>query len=146
MSDDWLDELRKVREEDQARVEAEIDELNLQVLDRKNQAIEVLRQSDAHNLLRKVQKVLLGSKGVIDILDTTEQYDRALTLAWQGPISNARVPRAEDPDDYHYILVGAKGDQLFVNGKLLKSATPDMLKSALVWASKNPLRQSNQDK
>ena len=146
MSDDWLDELRKVREEDQARVEAEIDELNLQVLDRKNQAIEVLRQSDAHNLLRKVQKVLLGSKGVIDILDTTEQYDRALTLAWQGSISNARVPRTEDPDDYHYILVGAKGDQLFVNGKLLKSATPDMLKSALVWASKNPLRQSNQDK
>ena len=83
MSDDWLDELRKVREEDQARVEAEIDELNLQVLDRKNQAIEVLRQSDAHNLLRKVQKVLLGSKGVIDILDTTEQYDRALTLVFR---------------------------------------------------------------
>ena len=146
MSDDWLDELRKVREEDQARVEAEIDELNLQVLDRKNQAIEVLRQSDAHNLLRKVQKVLLDGKGVIDIFDRTKQYDRALALIWQGPIAQARRPRTEDPDDYHYILVGAKGDQLFVNGKLLKSATPDMLKSALVWASKNPLRQSNQDK
>lgn len=146
MSDDWLDELRKIREEDQARVQAQTDELNLSMLNRKNQAIDVLRQSDAHNLLRRVQKVLLDGKGVIDIFDTTKQYDRAIALIWQGPIAQARLPRTEDPEEYHYILIGAKGDKLFVNDRLLESATPEMLKSALVWASKNPLRQSSKEK
>ena len=51
-----------------------------------------------------------------------------------------------DPDDYYYILVGAKEDKLYVNGKRLKSATPETLKSALVWAGKNPGRQSSNDK
>jgi hypothetical protein len=146
MSDDWLDELRKIRDEDQARVQAQTDELDLSVLKRKNQAIDVQRQSDAHNLLRQVQKVLLDGKGVIDILDATQQYDRAITLKWQGPIALAQPPRTEDPEDYHYILIGAKGDKLFVNDRLLKSATPEMLRSALIWASKNPLRQSNKEK
>lgn len=146
MSDDWLDELRKIREEDQARVQAQTDALELSMLNRKNQAIDVLRQSDAHNLLRQVQKVLLGGQGVLDIFDTTQQYDRAIALKWQGPIAQARRPRTEDPDSYQYILIGAKGDKLFVNNKLLKSATPETLKSALLWASKNPLSQSNKEK
>ena len=95
------------------------------------QAGRALRQCDAHNLLRKVQKVLLGGKGVIDIFDTTQQYDRAIALIWQGPISNARLPRPEDPEDYLYILVGAKGDQVYVNHRRLKNVTPEALKAAL---------------
>ncbi len=146
MSDDWLDELRKIRDEDQARVQAQTDKLDLSVLKRKNQAIDVLRQSDAHYLLRQVQKVLLDGNGVIDIIDATQQYDRAIVLKWQGPIALARQPQSKDPEEYHYILIGAKGDQLFVNDRLLKNATPEMLKSALVWASKNPLCQSNKEK
>ena len=35
MSDDWLDELRKIREEDQARVQAQTDALELSMLNRK---------------------------------------------------------------------------------------------------------------
>jgi len=145
MSDDWLTELQKLREEDEAKRQAELDELDLSVISRQNQAAQILRDSDAHNLLRKVQKVLLNGKGIIDIFDRTKQYDRAIALIWQGPISDARIPKPEDPDDYHYILVGAKGDNLYVNGRRLKGTTPETLKSALVWASKNPMKQSNHD-
>ena len=59
MSDDWLNELQKLREEDEAKRQAELDELDLSVISRQNQAAQILRDSDAHNLLRKVQKVLL---------------------------------------------------------------------------------------
>ncbi len=145
MNDDWLTELQKLREEDEAKRQAELDELDLSVISRQNQAAQILRDSDAHNLLRKVQKVLLNGKGIIDIFDRTKQYDRAIALIWQGPISDARIPKPDDPDDYHYILVGAKGDNLYVNGRRLKGTTPESLKSALVWASKNPMKQSNHD-
>jgi hypothetical protein len=146
MSDDWLDELQKLRAEDEARQQAQEEPVDTGVLNRQNQASQALRQCDAHNLLRKVQKVLLGGKGVIDIFDTTQQYDRAIALIWQGPISNARLPRPEDPDDYLYILVGAKGDQVYVNHRRLKKITPEALKAALLWASKKPERQaSNKD-
>ncbi len=145
MNDDWLTELQKLREEDEAKRQAELDELDLSVISRQNQAAQILRDSDAHNLLRKVQKVLLNGKGIIDIFDRTKQYDRAIALIWQGPISDARIPKPDDPDDYHYILVGAKGDNLYVNGRRLKGTTPESLKSALVWASKNPMKQSNYD-
>jgi hypothetical protein len=145
MSDDWLTELQKLREEDEAKRQAELDKLDLSVISRQNQTAQILRDSDAHNLLRKVQKVLLNGKGIIDIFDRTKQYDRAIALIWQGPISNARIPKPDDPDDYHYILVGAKGGNLYVNGRCLKGTTPETLKSALVWASKNPMKQSNHD-
>jgi hypothetical protein len=145
MSDDWLTELQKLREEDEAKRQAELDELDLSVISRQNQAAQILRDSDAHNLLRKVQKVLLNGKGIIDIFDRTKQYDRAIALIWQGPISDARIPKPDDPDEYHYILVGAKGDNLYVNGRRLKDTTPETLKPALVWASKNPMKQSNHD-
>ena len=146
MSDDWLDELQKLREEDEVRQRTQVEALDTSVLNRQNQAGQALRQCDAHNLLRKVQKVLLGGKGVIDIFDTTQQYDRAIALIWQGPISNTRLPRPEDPDDYLYILVGAKGDKVYVNHRRLKNVTPEALKAALLWASKKPERQaSSQD-
>jgi len=143
MSDDWLDELQKLREDDEAKQQAQVETLDMSVLTRQNEAGQALRQCDAHNLLRKVQKVLLGGKGVIDIFDTTQQYDRAIALIWQGPISNARIPRPKDPDDYFYVLVGAKGDKIYVNHRRLKNSTPEALKSALLWASKNPERQSS---
>jgi hypothetical protein len=146
MSDDWLEELQKLRAEDEARQQALEEPADMSVINSQIQAGQALRQCDAHNLLRKVQKALLGGKGIIDIFDTTQQYDRAIALIWQGPISNARLPRPEDPDDYLYILVGAKGDQVYVNHRRLKNVTPEALKAALLWASKKPERQvSSQD-
>ena len=143
MSDDWLEELQKLRAEDEARQQVQEEPVDMSVINRQNRAGQALRQCDAHNLLRKVQKVLLGGKGIIDIFDTTQQYDRAIALIWQGPISNARLPRPDDPDDYLYILVGAKGDQVYVNHRRLKNITPEGLKAALLWASKKPERQAS---
>lgn len=143
MVDEWLTELYRLREADAARRQAEGGEVDLTPLNRQNQAAELLRRCQAHNLLRQVQKALLNGKGIIDIFDRTGQYDRAIALVWQGPISKARVPRSDDPEDYHYILVGARGDKLYVNGRQLKAATPEQLKTALVKAGKNPGRWKN---
>ncbi len=147
MNDDWLNELNKLREEDERRqaaekAQAEAARLNLSLLGRAEKANKALKMSNAHKLLRHVQSVLLNGKGLIDVFDRTKEYDRAIALVWQGPISQARIPDPEDPADYHYILVGAKGDKLFVNGKKLRSNIPETLKPALVWAAKNPLTQS----
>jgi hypothetical protein len=57
---------------------------------------------------------------------------------WQGPVSNARTPDPDDPEDYKYIMVGACGKTLYVNGKKLKSITPEALQKALVVAAKDP--------
>lgn len=147
MNNDWLGELNRLHEEDkrkQAAEEAKKEDvkLNLSVLGRDEKANKALKMSNAHKLLRHVQSVLLNGKGLIDVFDRTREYDRAIALVWQGPISQARVPDPEDPADYHYILVGAKGDKLFVNGQKLQSNIPETLKPALVRAAKNPLTQS----
>lgn len=143
---DWLDELNELREADKARREAEAkaQPLDLSVL-RREQATLTLRKCEAHKLLRRVQGVLLAGKGLIDI-EHTGEYDRAIALLWQGPISEARLPRADDPDEVYAIIIGAKGDKLFVNGRQVSPVTPEALKPALVWAAKNPVRQANEGK
>ena len=143
MSDDWLDELQKLRDEDEARQQTQVEALDTSVLNRQNEAGQALRQCDAHNLLRQVQKVLLGGKGVIDIFDTTRQYDRAIALIWQGPVSDARKPNPDDPEPYNYILVGVRQDELWVNGKQLSEVTPESLKAAILAACKKPGQEKN---
>ncbi len=144
MSDDWLQQLNQLHQEDKAKHQVKIDaeaKKKRQQEARKNQASELLRQSKAYELLRQVQKALLGGKGVLDVFDATDDYDRTITLAWQGPISNAKKPDPEDPGDYNYIMVGVRKGKLWVNDKPLPAATPTTLKAALLQASKQPGRK-----
>lgn len=143
MNDDWLDQLNQIREADKAQhqaktqVEPEPPPQNL--------AADLFRQSKAHELLRQVQKVLLGGQGVVDLFDQTKAYDRLMTLVWQGPISDARRPDPDDPEPYNYILVGVRKGQIWVNNKRVPNATPEALKQALLAACKNPRREKPGD-
>lgn len=136
MSSDWLDQLNEIRE-DAAKQEEET-RLDLSILKRGEQSINILRVVDAHNALRRVNQVLLGSKGLIDVFDKAKQYDFTMALVWQGGIANPRRPDPDDNSDFSYILVGTKGKKLFVNGRPVSSVTPEGLKAALVQAAKKP--------
>jgi hypothetical protein len=142
VSDDWLEELQQLHEADKVKHQApQQDEQKPP----QTEASDLLRKSNAHILLRQTQKVLLDGGGVLDIFDRAGDYERVITLAWQGPISAARKPNPDDPTPYHYILVGVRQGKLWVNGKKLRQATPEALKTALLWASKNP-GQENREK
>jgi hypothetical protein len=147
MSTDWLDELLSLREQDKAKQVAKTKsgDIDLSVLDRQKQAAITMEKCEAHKLLRRVNGVLLGGKGAIDIFDRSNEYDRAIALAWQGPISAARRPNLNDSGDFQYILIGAGGNKLFVNGRQVKQVSPEALKSALVWAAKNPMHWSGKN-
>ena len=140
MSDDWLNQLNQIREDDKAKrqqAQAETEPLTLP----QNQAVDLLRQIKAHELLRQVQRALLGGQGTLDVFDQAHDYDRLLALVWQGPISEARRPDPNDPELYSYILVGVRQGKVWVNSKRLPEATPEALKQALLAACKNPRRE-----
>ena len=87
----------------------------------------------------------------LDVIDAdppcrAPDYDRAIALLWQGPISDARLPRPDDPDEVYGIVIGAKGDKLYVNGRQVSPVTPEGLKPALVWAAKTPIHQADKGK
>ncbi len=134
MSNDWLEQLRQLHEADKASHQAKQKKKQVQ----RSQASDLLRQSEAHKLLREVQKVLLGGEGTLDIFDRAGDYERVISLVWQGPISAARKPNPDDPEPYNYILIGVKEGKIWVNGRKLPAATPEILKAALVQASKKP--------
>jgi hypothetical protein len=142
MNDNWLDELHQLHEQDKTRHEAAVEQLDLSVLpsQRVKEAADLLRQVDALNLLRQVQKALLNGKGVLDIFEQTKRYERAISLAWQGPISAARKPDPKNPEAYQYILIGVRQGKLYVNDKEVTPVTSEALKRALVEASKKPGR------
>jgi hypothetical protein len=142
MSDNWLDELHQLHEQDKARHEAAVEQLDLSVLasQRNKEAADLLRQVDALNLLRQVQKALLNGKGVLDIFQQTQRYERAISLAWQGSISAARKPDPKNPEAYQYILIGVRQGKLYVNDKEVAPVTPEALKIALLEAAKKPGR------
>jgi hypothetical protein len=142
---DWLDELDQIRREDEARQKEKRLDIDTSVLGSQEKAVSALRVSEAHKLLRRVQSVLLSGKGTIDIFDSPKQYDRAIALVWQGPVSDARTPNPDDPEDYRYIMVGACGKTLYVNGKKLNSITPEALQQALVEAAKKPKVKSRNE-
>lgn len=144
MSNDWLEQLRQLHDADKAKHQTQIEaqqQKEQQKKARRKGAIELLRKSQAHELLRQVQKTLLDGGGSLEIADNASHYERVITLIWQGPISAARKPDPEAPEDYYYILVGAREGKVWVNGKPLRSATPEALKAALLEAGKNPSRQ-----
>lgn len=133
---DWLEELDNIRRSDAEQPKEPV--LNLSILNRHEKSVNALKICDAHNLLRKVNNVLLHGKGLIDVFDRTNEYDRAITLVWQGPISQARKPNTDDSSGFQHIVVGANGSKVYVNGHPLEHNTPDSLKKALVWAARNP--------
>jgi hypothetical protein len=63
-----------------------------------------------------------------------------MSLAWQGPISEARKPDPKSTEAYQYILIGVREGKLYVNDKEVAVATPETLKQALVEAAKKPGR------
>lgn len=143
MSDDWLDELHQLRDQDKASQQAAIEPLDLSVLAAKHaaqQAADLLRQTNAHNLLRQVQKALLDGKGVLDVFEKSDRYERAISLSWQGSISAARKPDPKNPEAYQYILIGVREGKLYVNDKEVPLPTSEALKKALVEAAKKPGR------
>ncbi len=150
MPDNWLDELYQMHNEDKAKQQAseKTDPLDLSVLskNRVELAAAVLRSVNALNLVRRLQSALLGGKGIIDTSDSRDDYDRVITLVWQGPISNARKPNPEDPTEYQYISIGVRGKKLYVNDQEVTSLTPEALKSALVKAAKKPGKIKRSDK
>lgn len=137
MNDDWLEQIRQLHEADKAKRSQPKKE---QQITEQDQAANLLTQSRAHDLLRQVQKTLLDGQGLLEISDRAGQYERMISLAWQGPISDARKPNPDDSEDYWYILVGVRDGKLWVNGKPVPAATPDALKTALLRACKNPGR------
>lgn len=144
MVDDWLEQLRQLHEADRVSQETKFDkeqQKQEERQERQKQASEILRQSKAHELLRQVQKTLLAGQGLLDIFDRASDYDRVISLVWQGPISAARKPDPDDPAEYQYILVGVRQGKLWVNGKQIPAATPETLKTALLKASKKPGRE-----
>jgi len=142
MTDNWLDELYRMHNEDKTKQQSskKTAPLDMSVLskNRVELAAAVMRTVNAHTLMRRLQSALLGGKGIIDVFDSKDDYDRIITLVWQGPISNARKPNPEDPTEYQYISVGARGKKLYVNDQEVTSLTPEALKIALVEAAKNP--------
>ncbi|MDX1522033.1 MAG: hypothetical protein R3264_10430 [Anaerolineae bacterium] len=143
MSLDWLDELNQIREDAVAKEEEETKQLDVSNLKREAKSKNVLVIVDAHTALRRMNQVLLGGKGVVDLFDSSRDYDRAIGLVWQGSIAKPRRPSPEDDSPTFYILVGAKDERVFVNGKRLRYTTPESLKEALVKAAKNPIRRKH---
>ena len=138
----WLDELSQIREEDERQQTKNIEKLDLSVLDRREQARTVLKVAQAHTLLRRVNSTLLKGKGIIDIFDSVESYDEAITLVWQGAISKARRPDPDDPAPTYYIMISAKGQDVYINHRKC-AMTPEVMKAALVKAAKKPLKKKS---
>jgi hypothetical protein len=140
---DWLDALIEIRQRDKAKHEAKakLSDVDLSILKKQNQeAARLLSLCQAHKLLRHVKNVLLEGKGTIDVFDRTTEYERAIALIWEGPVSQARIPNPQKPETCQCILVGATSRKVYVNRRELEFVTPEALKQALVWAAANPLQ------
>ncbi len=144
MSDDWLTQLQQLHDDDKAKNQTPPEALDLSVLqkDKHKKAIKLLHKSKAHELLRQMQKTLLGGGGALDIHEQASDYERVISLVWQGPLSAARRPDPDDPEPYSYITVGVRDQALWVNGKRVAKATPAALKAALLQAAKKPGRET----
>lgn len=134
MDDTWLQELKAIREKDKVKRAAPSQP---KVVDVMEEASDLLNESQAHYLLRQVQKALLGGKGILKTYENTNGYTLALALLWQGPVSNATRPIKHN-QPYYYIVVGVRDDKLWVNDHPIPAPTPDALKTALLAASKDP--------
>ncbi|MCB0191406.1 MAG: hypothetical protein KDJ65_05630 [Anaerolineae bacterium] len=112
---DWLDELKNIREEDDRQRQKEIEDLDLSLLGKTQDdiAYQILKHAEAHNLLRRVNSVLLANKGVIEPMETTK-YDYALALTWQGRVSDAKRPAKNSSDPQYFIVVSIRETSMYV--------------------------------
>jgi hypothetical protein len=140
VSDPWLAQLQQLHDDDKAK--HEVKKPKKPEKPPESQANELLRKSQAHQAMRDVQKFLLNGGGTLNIFNRDNDYEGGVTLAWQGPISEARKPDINDPDPYYYIVVGVRKNALWVNGKRLADARPATLKTALLAAAQNPQRET----
>lgn len=148
MSDDWLNQLQQLHDADKAKRQAETDKKSQQKKEeqrQQQQAIKLLRQSQAHELLRQVQKVLLDGSGTLNISNQVGNFERVITLSWQGSISEARRPSPETEDNVSYIMVGVRQGKLWVNDKRVSPPKPEALKTALLDACKNPRQRKEKN-
>lgn len=109
-NDAWLEQIKQLHEQDKIRRQGERKPA-AQSQSRRERAADLMRQSKALELLRQVQKALLNGAGVIRVFEEPKEYDRAMVLMWQGPISAARKP-TEGGADVSYIIVSVKADKV----------------------------------
>ncbi|MEM7346837.1 MAG: hypothetical protein AAF485_21570 [Chloroflexota bacterium] len=140
MSDDWLDQLQQIRDEDQAEHDAVTRKKQAKV-EQHNKALDLLRKYHVHELLRQIQKTLLSGHGTLDIFDIPHKYERVITLSWQGPVSAARKPATKDDEPYNYIMVGVRQGHLWINDKKIKKPNEQTIKAALLEACRKPKRE-----
>lgn len=129
---DWLAQLQQLHNTDKAQREAE--EQERQRKRQREQAAELMRQCRVHDLLRQMQKALLNGQGAIHIYEKPKEYDLAMALVWNGPISDARTP-AKLERAKNNLTVAAKSDSLWVNNQPVSPATAESLKKALLQAA-----------
>jgi transcriptional regulator with XRE-family HTH domain len=131
---DWLDDLKQIREK---KLEYDLPKTT-DYQPPPTTADDLLKQCKALELLRQVQKALLGGEGLLNPPATQNKYEKVFTLVWQGPIYAARKPEENTTEDMFFIMVGVKKNQVYVNGKKLADSTPEALKVMLVEAAKSP--------
>ena len=130
MKDDWLNNLRTLREEAKKQAptpkqaqSAKIDHL--------------LKKVNTFEHLRDIKKEVLGGIGRIELFEDVSGYDLVMVLIWNGPLHNPSHP-TENSKNRHHIFVGVNNKKLWVNGKPLPKNTSDSLQQALLEAVQNP--------
>lgn len=88
--DEWQNQLRQIHDTDKERGQAK--ETGLAATEPVITAELLLRQCRAHELLRRVQNMLLNGGGKLQFDENVGGYEQALVLMWNGPISDATKP------------------------------------------------------
>jgi hypothetical protein len=131
--EEWLAQLRELYEKDKT-----VQHKKEQKAKEVKSGEDLLRRTRAYQLMRQVQKTFLNGGGLLDASEGVGQYDRAITLVWQGSISQARRPNPKDPSDYFYIQVGLRGEHLWVNDQRTPAKTTAELRQHILRACQNP--------
>ncbi|MCB9098237.1 MAG: hypothetical protein H6632_01765 [Anaerolineales bacterium] len=129
-NDDWLTELQLIREEAKAEQREKQAAHEAKVAQLKS-TVDLLKQVNGLEFLRDIQKNVLNGQGLLEQLDDTGKYDRALALKWDGSIAAPTRPK-EEGQAQHGILIGVTKDQLFVNENLVSPATSQSLQKSLI--------------
>ena len=133
--EDWLAELRKLHTVDQRKrrhTAGKAEEIRPQA--------DLLKQAKAYPLMRQVQKNFLNGGGLLDASEGVGRYDRAVTLVWQGSVSEPRRPNPKDPSDYFYVQVGLRRGDLWVNNRRTPAKTMAELRHYILKACQSPAK------
>lgn len=134
-NDDWLKELQLIREEAKAEQREKQAEREAKAAQLKS-TVDLLKQVNGLEFLRDIQKNVLNGQGLLEQLDDTGKYERALALRWDGPMAAPTRPKDEGQAQ-HGILIGVAKNQLFVNENLVSPATSQALQKSLLQLLRN---------